>query len=447
VKALHTLLNTGLMALAALAALAAAPGIAQAQNASNCAWTLTLSPFGTGNYLAPDDLARYWAVPFPKAYRTMRIQGRFPNARYFSFVVYDGDAAGRPLATAGSRNDTTITPDSTGPGATFTVNVSRDAGLAGGVNGIPVAANDAWVVLRIYVPAPDPTLSGHAASGSVPLPTLTLDNGAPLVACPVPSAVDGQAWHPVRSANKLEDLRAFMQLLFPSGFDINQPLDFDQFVTGRLWFAPPRVPPMLLFPNPDNKYVLATPGLYQKGRALVIRARAPTTAGDAAGPGRGRSAGHTQRAEPELRYWSLCNNDFALPIPSVRCVSDVDAKVEGGYFTIVVSDDVVRPEWLRPGLNWLPWGDPQFPKLLFFRHLMASEGFKYSAQQVSKGCPASCAHPEAVFDFTLPDLPRRATIDAAGPAVQRLMGEYYPVSAWCDKSVLERGGWQACLRR
>jgi hypothetical protein len=52
-----------------------------------------------------------------------------------------------------------------------------------------------------------------------------------------------------------------------------------------------------------------------------------------------------------------------------------------------------------------------------------------------------------VFDFTLPDLPRRATIDAAGPAVQRLMGEYYPVSAWCDKSVLERGGWQACLRR
>lgn len=42
---------------------------------------------------------------------------------------------------------------------------------------------------------------------------------------------------------------------------------------------------------------------------------------------------------------------------------------------------------------------------------------------------------------------RRAVISAPGPAVQRLMGEYYPVAAWCDKSTFERGGWQACLGR
>ena len=421
----------------------AAPAAALAQNARNCAWPLTLSPSGYGNFLAPDDAARYWTMPFPKAYRTMKIQGRYPNARYFSIVAYSGDANGRPVDTSGSRHDATIAPDRAGAG-TYTVRVSRDAAVSGAANGIPVTANDAWVMLRIYGPAPDASLSGLALSGGVPLPVISFDDGPPVVACPLPSPADGVGWHPIRSINKFDDLRAFFELIFPPGFDINQPADFDDPPRGRLWFTPPRVPPMLLLPNPDNKYIMSAPGPYQSGRVVVIRARAPQTPDGPRGGGPGMRRG--ARGE-DVRYWSLCNNDFALPVPAVRCVSDLTARIEGGWFTVVISDDLTRPEWLRPGVNWLPWGDEQYPKLVFFRHLLATDSFPHSIQQVVKGCPSSCVHPDAVFDLVLPDVPRRSVIQAPGPAVQRVMGDYYPVAAWCDKSTFERGGWQACLGR
>ena len=440
------LLRNFLVSAGAAFALLAGPGAAVAQNQNNCAWPLGLSPSGSGNFLAPDDAARYWAMPFPKNFRTMKIQGTYPNARYFSFVAYSGDVSGRPVDVSGSRHDTTITPD--GAGATYTVRVSRDPSVSGATNGIPVTANDAWVLLRVYGPAPDPTLSGLTLSGGVPLPAISLDESPPLVACPPPSPADGQGWHPVRSINKFEDLRAFFGLMFPAGFDINQPTDFDEPVSGRLWFAPPRVPPILLLPNPDNKYIAASPGPYQRGRVVVIRAKAPAVAERRMGRGPGgQGMGHSGGQGVDLRYWSLCNNIIALPVPAVGCVSDLTAKLEGGWFTVVVSDDLSRPDWLRPGVNWLSWGDEQYPKLFFFRHLLASEAFPHSIQQVVKGCPASCLNNDAVFDFALPDLPRRAAINAAGPAVQRIMGEHYPVATWCDKSTFERGGWQACLRR
>ena len=438
-KRFKTLCSGAAVALAALAL----PAGALAQNAYNCAWPLNLSPKGSGNFLAPDDAARYWAMPFPKGRTTMKIQGRYPNVRYFSFVAYSGDASGRPIDTAGGLHDTTIAADA--GGGAYTVRVSRDPALAGATNTISVTGNDAWVVLRLYAPAPDPTQSGLALSGGVPLPTITYDDGAPLAACPLPSPVDGKVWHPVRSVNKFEDLRAFFELLFPPGFDINQPTDYDEIVSGRIWFAPPRIPPILLFPNPDNKYLITSPGPYQRGKVVVIRARAPQVAADDH-PGRGRGPRGMGRGE-DMRYWSMCNNDFALPIAAVGCVSDLTVKLEGGWFTVVISDDATRPEWLRAGVNWLPWGEEQYPKIVFFRHLLASPTFPYSAQQVVKGCPTSCVNNDAVFDFTLPDLPRRAAIAAAGPAVQRLMGEYYPVATWCDKSTFERGGWQACLGR
>ena len=148
----------------------------------------------------------------------------------------------------------------------------------------------------------------------------------------------------------------------------------------------------LLFPNPDNKYLLTTPGPYQRRRVVVIRAKAPAVAGRRMGEGQGDQGQDSQgkgRAA-DMRYWSLCNNDFALPVSSVGCLSDLSTKLEGGWFTVVISDDMSRPEWLRPGVNWLPWGDEQYPKLVFFRHLLPSETFPYSIQQVVKGCPGSC---------------------------------------------------------
>jgi hypothetical protein len=50
-KSLTHLLAAGLTGIAALST----AGSVLAQNAQNCGWPLTVSPSGSGNYLAPDD--------------------------------------------------------------------------------------------------------------------------------------------------------------------------------------------------------------------------------------------------------------------------------------------------------------------------------------------------------------------------------------------------------
>jgi len=136
---------------------------------------------------------------------------------------------------------------------------------------------------------------------------------------------------------------------------------------------------------------------------------------------------------------------------------DQAAVTQDGYYTLVISDDLLRPAWLQPNVNWLPWGDEQYPKLVFVRNLIpvarndtnyttADIPFPYAIQWVIKGCPGNCQHPQAVINFTLPYVPQRADFNAAGPYAQQIMGDYYPVAAWCNQSTFVQGGWQACIK-
>ena len=112
---------------------------------------------------------------------------------------------------------------------------------------------------------------------------------------------------------------------------------------------------------------------------------------------------------------------------------------EGGDYTIVISDDLLRPDRLRPNINWLPWGDEHYPKLVFFRNMLPAPDFRFAIQNaVAAGC---------TFDFTLQHLPDRDAIDAMGPCGKQVMGDYYPDAVWCDKSTFIAGGWQACIRQ
>ncbi len=469
---MKTLRQWACASLVAFAAFNPSYGRAQPSHQyANCAWPLELSPEGLGNGLAPDDYARYWSMPFDSAYQTMRIEGLYPNARYFSFVAYLGDENGAPQRPADTHlYDRIIVPDkgSVNPfvrpisdgrkgGNSYAVYVSREGQNA--PNTINVTKNFAWVVLRVYVPSADKTLSGHALSGGVPLPTIKLydKNGAEkkLDPCPAPLPQTNGYYNGLRTINKLDDVRAFYQLMFPPGTDLLEPVDYDQPVEGRIWFAPPWNPPVFLLPNPDNKYIISQPGPYQKGRLLVMRGKAPTFPDTYEGtpkPSRGAR-------NPDLRYWSLCNYDFAMPVPTVRCIGDQTAVIEAGYYTIVVTDDLLRPSWLDSRVNWLSWGDEQYPKLMFLRNMFpvrseaqyADIPFQYAIQKVVVDCylgsQAACKYPNATIDITLPKLPPRSDVNRAGPLVQRIMGDYYPVAAWCDKSVFERDGWRGCLQR
>jgi hypothetical protein len=428
-KMFRALILAGLAALAFLID----SDVVRAQNKRNCAWPIELSPEGFGNATMPETLARYFLMPFDTQYDRMTITGTYPNARYFSFAAYITNDTGNPIDIAGSLalHDTQIAADDGGinpfvkPGGsngTYTVVIQRGGQTSG--NTIGLAKDDSkpypfvWVMLRIYIPSADPSLSGQSLTGGVPLPTIRLD-GAELPQC-----------SPV---NKLPDLKFLLKKLFP--FDLVG--DEGTPSSDRLWFAPAKKPPMSLLPNPDNKYIAMLPGNdYQPGRIIVIHGKAPGTPDTYDGspiwvPARGFRT-------VDMRYWSVCEGDFALPVMTVSCTADLTTDLQGGDYTIVISDDLLRPYWLRPNINWLPWGDEKYPKIVFFRNMLPAPNFPFAIQKAidEAGCN---------FDFVLPNIPKSDELEPAGQCAQRVMADYYPVAVWCDKSTFVRGGWQACI--
>lgn len=436
--------------LAALMALAFLfnPDILRAQNYRGCAWPLELSPEGSGNVQGPDGAARYWIMPFDTQYGTMKIKGTYPNIRYFSFAAYETITGGstNSFNLAGQRTlyDAQIAPD---PGTvnpfvpppdsgrvkvsngsangTYTIVISRTGPSSGNTIGVSPDLL-VWVVLRMYAADADPSVSGQSLMGGVPLPTISVtENGA---------SQQLEACSPI---NKWLDASAFAQFLFPPTIDLS--VNEGTPSSDRLWFASPLNPPSVLWPNPDNKYMMMWPGdKYQPGRIIVIHGKAPGFPDTFNGspiwvPSRGfRSV--------DLRYWAVCEQDLALPLSLVDCATDLNTDLEEEYYTIVISDDRVRPKWLqqRPNVNWLPYGDEQYPKFVVFRNMLPAPNFPYSIQKAID--PGGCT-----FNFDFPNLPDRSAIDEEGPCAQGMMGEYYPVAVWCDKSTFIAGGFRACL--
>ena len=382
----------------------------------------------------PDGAARYWVMPFDTTqYQTMTIKGTYPNIRYFSFAAYETIKGGFNLA--GDLYDAQIAPDPGsinpfvppgGSNGTYTVVIARTGSTSG--NTIAVSPDLlVWVVLRMYVADADPSLSGQSLMGGVPLPTITLTDQTsashPLAAC-----------SPI---NKWLDASAFAQFLFPPTEDLS--VDEGTPSSDRLWFASPLNPPSVLWPNPDNKYMMMWPGdKYQPGRIIVIRGKAPGFPDTFRGSPIWVASSGFQTVD--MRYWALCEQDFALPLSVVNCASDLTTDLKGKYYTIVISDDLVRPKWLRsrPNVNWLPYGDEQYPKFVVLRNMLPAADFHNAVQDAwKKGC---------TFDLNFPAVPDRSAIDDQGPCAQGVMGDYYPVAVWCDKSTFLAGGFRACLK-
>ncbi len=416
------------------------PDIARAQNYNyrGCAWPLEISPEGSGNVQGPDRAARYWIMPLDTQYDTMTIKGTYPNIRYFSFVAHetieDPSSPSVTFNTAGRLYDAQIAPDpgsinpfvSGGRNGKYTVVISRTNPSSG--NTIGVSSDDlVWVLLRMYVADADPSLSGQSLMGGVPLPTITLMDRTGV-------SKQLETCSPI---NKWFDASAFAQFLFPPDVDVsvNEGTPFSD----RLWFASPLNPPSVLWPNPDNKYMMMWPGKeYQPGRIIVIHGKAPGFPDTFDGspiwvPSRGFRT-------VDMRYWALCEQELAPPLSLVDCVTDLTTRLQGGYYTIVISDDRQRPDWLSPNINWWPYGDEQYPKFVVVRNMLPAPDFHHAVQDVWNWKNGACT-----FDFTFPDLPERSAIDEKGPCAKRLMGDYYPDAVWCDKSTFMHGGWQACI--
>lgn len=401
---------------------------AQGLQAPTCSWGFQWTAFGLGNWLFPDTGNRWWYMPVDPQWQAVKINAAYPKARFFSFAVYDNAPASTGLADhifdAGIAPDEgSINPFAGGQDAAdgrqgYTISVSRNP--SDEPNTLSFSAPSAWLVYRVYLPN-----GGEGAMGGVPLPKITVTDAAgrqqELPPCPV--------------VNRQSELASLAPNFVPPVLE--SPPAVPQ-VADRMWFAPIPKPPARLLPNPDNKYMISHfMPQYQKGRVIVVRGKMPafpdTYRGSSASvPAPGFST-------VEMRYWSLCVASLVSPLPITGCAVDAATPLDAdGFFTVVVTNDILRPDWLPAEDQWLPWGDEQMaPITIFIRNTLPSPGFAASAQAaIEAGCGVA-------FNFPVPPDPEAIT--AAGKCTREVMGDHYPVAVWCDKEAFSAKGWQGCF--
>jgi hypothetical protein len=394
-----------------------------------CAWQFEWTPFGLGNWSFPDTAYRVWYMPIDPQWESLTITGVYPKVRFFSFAVYD-DA---PVATAladhrfdaemvpdrGSVNPFHPTASSTGRSQTYTITVIRTDSKADNV--LRLHSKSGWLLYRIYLPN-----AGEGSMGGVPLPSASITDArgqtTPLPIC--------------KTVNRWSELTALQSEILPP--QLETPPHTPP-VPDRIWFGPVRQPPMRLWPNPDNKYMVSFfMSEHQPDRIIVIRGKMP------AFPDTFRGARVSQPAPGfdtiQLRYWTMCIGGLVSPMPVTACAVDATTPLDDdGFFTAAISSDVLRPDWLAPNVVWLPWGDEQMaPKTIFLRYLLPSSDFPHSIQQaVARGCGV---------DFQFPIPPTADSVTKAGQCTKNVMGDYYPIAVWCDKDLFIKRGWRACFK-
>jgi len=379
---------------------------------AGCGWPLESNP-DSGNVFYPDTSATYWVAPYlPAPGAQLVIHGRYPYARYFSFHVYD--AATRILDAI---TDYEILPDpgSTNPFDTGIQSRPRSYTLHVVFSNRPAqpAPNTIYagslqegapnpegaLIYRVYVP-----INPQSTSGGEPLPSVTLEDGTTrtrlrLGRCsPLPPSAGGLV-------NDALDQQSFPSAA-PTPVNVpsaqNPPVwkrYYGQTGGGELFWS-----------NRDNAYMrLQLSRSY--GNLVVFRAKAPTFPDT--------SAGVPVTTPSQVRYWSICEYDFATQ-RYVACSPDYQTPLDSqGYVTAVISDPSNRPAnaTAANGVTWLPWG-PYYDGMPFYRQMLASPSFAQAISQVPLGTDP-----------------------------QSIEGEYYPVAAYCTKQRFEQGGWQACLHQ
>lgn len=406
-----------------------------------CGWEFA-SNIDTMNVAFPDESAKYWVALVPMLPQTrLRIDGYYPDARYFSFNVYDPLL--RPTdaiadAQLGPADDTGRNPfvDAAAPwGDAYTAYVDfaakPDAPAANtiyagemrlGPQAVPQPLLTA-LIYRTYVPG-----AGQDFDGGVGLPLLTLETA------------DGDI-ELLPTANCVEPLLPTLGDTLPS-LGLNDQLENSDVIDDPFLAQPGTVPLGNPAAGPNVFYGLPSTvfNLLRGFLGLPVPAEAESALPLPAGGGflsnihnaylthlfsrsygnvvliRGKAPsyrdGQSALGSEQLRYWSVCQND--LPTQRyVACVADHQAHLdEQGYFTIMVSDPADRPAnaTAANAIDWMPWG-PYVDALLIYRHMLPAADFAQAIHNVPQGT-----------------------------APGDVMGAYLTGSAHCQREIVEAAG-------
>ena len=381
------------VAVVGTAAVACAP----APNADiGCAWPV-IANRDVLNVAYPDAGATYFATQYRLVPgQRLELRASFPFARYTSFVTYGvNGSAVDSLADIDIASDPGSDNPFTNPGASgdpalrrYTITVDPNAAPGGAGNVIaPLASPGTMaigtIIQRIYVP--DDAADVRAG---VPLPSIVVRNA------------DGSSLNVPACLTQSPDpaLVGFVNAFGPA---TDQPALDPPFVARPLGVGG-------LYANPDNTYVAAVVA-HQPGRVVVVRALAPTFPNT--------RAGDPPTQASQLRYWSMCMNEYRKPYPVTGCAADDETALDsGGAYTFVISTPADRPTnaTVANGVTWLDWGSTSVNGVLIMRHMLPDPSFTQSALGVAPGAAASTT-----------------------------MGPYAPVARYCSKTTFESGGTAA----
>jgi hypothetical protein len=310
-----------------------------------CAWPI-LANRETMNVAFPDSASTYWSYRYHlKAGREIEIAGTSIAGRYFSLNTYD--YWGRNLDGI---HDTAL---GAGPEATAPTRARWRVVLKGGaapgehanvLAGTAAAAEAGYGILIYRVYVPDDPADPQAGAD---LPTLTIRDGDEvdrLRQCPAPAGSRLVEW--------------FIRLFGPAA---TEP------VLARPAFTRP-LSAEGFFPNRDNKYLAALVD-WKPGRVVVVEGRLP-------------------RVPADMRYWSICTNEYRKPYPTTACLHDADmTRNDAGDYKVLISTPEDRPVRHGDGrpFQWLPWGSTDETLIVLIRNMLPSEGFPFAVQSVPPG--------------------------------------------------------------
>ena len=404
---------------------------------AGCSWLVVSNP-DLVNVAFPDKAATYWvgAVPYIPGTR-LRIDGQFPQARYFSFTAYSP-----LLAAVDGVVDYTLVPKVPGTNPYLARNVSAGGEYVAYVMpepkpeqpaentlysgkfpitlGVSLPANPLMLLIyRIYLPEVN-------GSGGVPLPSLTLETADGATALlkldmsicqPLPpNIVPGVLNQQIRESSLPDPLITLAstvplpitqaQTEFVRNYGV--PETVRETVSNAIGVNVPieaitTSTSLNLLNNLDNAYLTALLSR-DKGSLYVVRGKAP------------KYALHPSDAplgSAQLRYWSFCTNEI-ITQRFVDCLADFEVPLDdSGYFTIVVSDASQRPVNVTTvnGMGWLPWGSIYPDSEIIYRHMLPSLNFPEAVQNIPFGAPAA-----------------------------DVMGDYFPQITYCDRKTIEASG-------
>lgn len=410
-------------------------------NAPACGWVLQ-SDADVINVAYPDESATYWVAVIPNIPGAkLRIDGQYPDARYFSFNVYD--PALRPIDGIADQNiaptDGALNPytqPGIASGGHYQVQVEFKTkpetpaantlySGATSVSALTIPNPLTLVLYRIYIPA-----DGLPPNAGVPLPTLTLETaqGTSVISSQA-GCTEPQLSTLIDQLSAIDLNGTLIRINYPDQLDA-LPLRFPTASyppTSAVFYGLPDVLLRILnnlspielpaalqgtellsgggfLSNSDAAY---TSSAFSRsdGNIFVLRARAPTW----------RGANGVNFGAENMRYWSICQNEFATQ-RYVACSADYQTAIDAdGFFTVMVSDEADRPAnaIADNDITWLPW-DPYPDGLLLYRHMLPNPAFAQAIQNVPFGTdPVS------------------------------VMGDYFPSVAYCTKATAEAAGHRA----